>query len=260
VQPDSRIFISHASQDRASAIELVASLEARGLLCWLASRDIPVGANYAEEIFTNIRSCSAMVILLSRHSLDSKHVRRELNMAIDVEKVVLPLSLEPGILGAADLPADWAYWLSLIQIHAFTSAELAATIVAMRMPNAVVQPEKPASPVAAPVAAPTPAPATAEPASAAPQVAPAPAPAPAARTASVAPRAAKRGAPTLDDRVRSALIQVGAAKLTFEIAVERGRRLGATAEDVSDVAYRLRDGNLLAFEGDLTPQTVIRLT
>ena len=44
------IFISHASEDAAVADKIVAYLEARGVPCWIASRDIPPRAIYADAI------------------------------------------------------------------------------------------------------------------------------------------------------------------------------------------------------------------
>ena len=42
------IFICHAVEDRELANALVAGLEAEGLACWVAPRDVMVGADYAQ--------------------------------------------------------------------------------------------------------------------------------------------------------------------------------------------------------------------
>lgn len=241
---DAGVFVSHATGDRAAAEGLVSALEARGRRCWIATRDIPLGANYAEEIVKGIGGSEAVVVVLSQEAVGSRHVRREVNLGIDMGKPILPLSLEPGIRSAGDLPGDWNYWLGLVQIYAFSDPQQAAAIVDGRMaPAAIVKP-----PVAGPEHPPDMAAAVL---AAGPVTAPEGAPAPQTR---------RRGAPTLDDRIRSTLIQAGASGLTFAIAVQRGRRVGATPEDVEDVAYRLRDGRLLSFDGDLSASTIIRLT
>jgi hypothetical protein len=44
------VFISYASQDAAVAHAIVESLEAQGLKCWIAPRDVKPGAQYADAI------------------------------------------------------------------------------------------------------------------------------------------------------------------------------------------------------------------
>jgi hypothetical protein len=43
-------FVSYATPDRAFAMELVEYLEARGVKCWVAPRDVTGGSSYAEMI------------------------------------------------------------------------------------------------------------------------------------------------------------------------------------------------------------------
>jgi len=38
------VFISHATDDQATATEVCALLEARGIACWIAPRDEATGA------------------------------------------------------------------------------------------------------------------------------------------------------------------------------------------------------------------------
>ena len=47
VQP---IFISHSSLDKAIADTVCSFLEARGITCWIAPRNIPPGGRYGEAI------------------------------------------------------------------------------------------------------------------------------------------------------------------------------------------------------------------
>ena len=37
------VFISHATEDQATAAEVCALLEARGIPCWIAPRDVAAG-------------------------------------------------------------------------------------------------------------------------------------------------------------------------------------------------------------------------
>lgn len=240
--PIGHVFLSHATADAASVAGMAKELEARDWRCWISSRDIPIGANYAVEITEGMKDSVACVVLLSRAALDSPHVRREVNLAIELRKPLLPLSLEAGIRSAADLPGDWAYWLSLVQIQEFIDARHGAALVAASLTRGGENVAAGGAPAQAPAGAAT-------------SDAPRPAP-----DAGPAPRTCARTSISRDDRLRSTLIQVAAAGLAFRIAVERGRRLGASPDDVEAVAYRLREGQLLAFEDHLGPATIIRLT
>jgi hypothetical protein len=86
-------FISHASADAAAAIRVCAQLEAGGMRCWIAPRDIAAGRHYAEVIDDALRGSRAIVLLLSEAAMDSPHVLRELERAVNHRVLVLPLRL-----------------------------------------------------------------------------------------------------------------------------------------------------------------------
>lgn len=44
------VFISHSSHDSYYVERIPRHLEARGILCWMAPRDIPPGADWAESM------------------------------------------------------------------------------------------------------------------------------------------------------------------------------------------------------------------
>lgn len=69
-------------------------LEERGLRCFLASRDVPMGEPYAAAIARAIASSRALLLLLSSSSNFSAHVAREVGIAIDRSLPVLPVKLD----------------------------------------------------------------------------------------------------------------------------------------------------------------------
>ncbi|MCX6373870.1 MAG: toll/interleukin-1 receptor domain-containing protein, partial [Actinobacteria bacterium] len=93
------MFISHASSDDDAARAFVGALEKIGVECWLASRDVPVGANYAAEIMAAMSSAATVVVILSDDSLASPHVRREVNHAIGQGKSILPFTVQADARG-----------------------------------------------------------------------------------------------------------------------------------------------------------------
>ena len=88
------IFLSHASQDSNVAGKICAALEARGLACWVAHRDVAPGQNFQEAITQAIRSAAAMVFVFSRNANGSSEVKKELALAGQYRIPVFPARIE----------------------------------------------------------------------------------------------------------------------------------------------------------------------
>ncbi len=87
------VFISYASQDKAVADAMCATLEARQMRCWIAPRDILPGIPYAEALTEALRSCRVLVLVLSNYSNGSKHVMREVEGAVGAGVPVVPFRI-----------------------------------------------------------------------------------------------------------------------------------------------------------------------
>jgi hypothetical protein len=87
-------FISYAHQDKAAADAACAKLEAEGIRCWIAPRDVPPGAQWAEAIVDAIDHCRAMVIIFSSSANSSKQIHREVQRAFEKEIPVIPFRIE----------------------------------------------------------------------------------------------------------------------------------------------------------------------
>ena len=101
------IFISYASQDIVAANKLCAALEAAGLPCWIAPRDVRPGEPYAAAIVEAINACRLLVLVLTKNAIDSRHVLREVERASSKNRSVLSIRLD-----AAELPPELEYFLS----------------------------------------------------------------------------------------------------------------------------------------------------
>ena len=86
-------FVSHSSKDVTNAMSLVERLESRGVKCWVAPRNIRAGAAYASEIVVGIQSSVSFIVLISKESLTSRHVEREVNIADGLRKSIYPVKL-----------------------------------------------------------------------------------------------------------------------------------------------------------------------
>ncbi|MCM1190952.1 MAG: toll/interleukin-1 receptor domain-containing protein [Butyrivibrio sp.] len=88
------IFISHSSNDAATAAEICDLLERNRIKCFIAPRDIRSGREYAEEIVNGIDASRAMVLLMSGAANASPHVLREVERAVSKSIPVLVYKLE----------------------------------------------------------------------------------------------------------------------------------------------------------------------
>jgi TolB-like protein len=107
---DAKVFISYASQDKAVADTIVATLEHAGIACWIAPRDVIAGAFYADAIVHAIDSATSLVLILSKNGAHSHHVLRELERAASKRRTVITLKID-----TEPLPAAFEYFLNTSQ-------------------------------------------------------------------------------------------------------------------------------------------------
>jgi hypothetical protein len=87
-------FISYASADKTAADAACAVLEAAGIRCWVAPRDISPGQEYAAAIIDAIDRCRVMVLIFSSSANDSPQVRREIERAASKGVAIMPVRIE----------------------------------------------------------------------------------------------------------------------------------------------------------------------
>lgn len=88
------IFISFADRDRKVAERLLSFLENHGLSCFFAPRNIQPGHGWQQSLSAEIELCSLMVLVLSSNTGQSQHVLREVDLAVDQHKPVLPIRVD----------------------------------------------------------------------------------------------------------------------------------------------------------------------
>ncbi|HKO09237.1 MAG TPA: TIR domain-containing protein [Alphaproteobacteria bacterium] len=88
------LFISYSTQDKPTADAACATLEAAGIRCWIAPRDIVPGAEWGEAIVSAIADCRAMILIFSASANDSPQIRREVERAVSKGIPVIPLRIE----------------------------------------------------------------------------------------------------------------------------------------------------------------------
>jgi len=75
------VFISYSSKDLALADRVQTALESHDHKVWRDVRSIVGGEQWEKAIFRAIENCDALVVLISKKSAESKWVRKELDIA-----------------------------------------------------------------------------------------------------------------------------------------------------------------------------------
>lgn len=104
------IFISYKAEEYDDAFWVKEQLEKEGLSCWMAPMDISGGTSYATEIPKAIKNCKVFVLILSRGAQESKWVPRELDQAINENKIIMPFTIKK-----CALQADFSFYLTNVQ-------------------------------------------------------------------------------------------------------------------------------------------------
>ena len=101
-----KVFISHASEDKAFVLDFAASLRKRGVDAWLDRWEILPGDSLVDKIFEEgIAQAKAIIVVISRHSVDKPWVREELNVAV-VRKVNRLSRLIPVVIDDTTVPTS----------------------------------------------------------------------------------------------------------------------------------------------------------
>ena len=88
------VFLSYKFEEKAEALAVKRALESAGLTCWMAPESISGGSSYADEIDGAIRGCSAFVLILSERAQSSPWIKKEIDVALNAGKLVLPFLIE----------------------------------------------------------------------------------------------------------------------------------------------------------------------
>ncbi len=144
-----QIFISYKAEERNLATKIKNKIEKSGHSCWMAPASIPGGSNYAAEIENAIVSCRALVLVFSKAAMNSKWVDREVDRAINHDKLILPFRTE-----LFPFNSQFNFYLTNVQFYdAFEDyddalSRLIAQIDERFERDLPVEPEEPAEPEA----------------------------------------------------------------------------------------------------------------
>lgn len=109
------VFLCHAVDERATVNAISRRLEDRHHIgTWYAPRNCRPGQAWADAVMDGLERCDAFVAVLSRTSVTSKWVEREIHQAVKTGKLVVPVVLEGTRLsGSQDFYLDPLHQLVL---------------------------------------------------------------------------------------------------------------------------------------------------
>lgn len=104
------VFLCYSHADASHVHADAEWLEANGVSVWFDS-GISAGSVWRAEVGEKLEAASAVLFYISEHSVDSQHCNREINLAIDENKEIVPIYLADVLL-----PPDLKVGLS--RLHA----------------------------------------------------------------------------------------------------------------------------------------------
>jgi len=89
-----RIFVAHSSKDGRVSKRITESLKQRGFEVWYDEWKIKVGDSITQKISDGLEQGDFLVVVLSRHSVVSRWVQKELSTALWMGMFVLPVRVD----------------------------------------------------------------------------------------------------------------------------------------------------------------------
>jgi hypothetical protein len=105
-----KVFVSYSRSDSKRIKRLIDILEEAGHQVWIDRAGIKGGEVWRHKIVNAINNSDVMVLVLSRHSIESDNVRKELDLAESEKILVIPVEIE-----AVTIPPDLRYQLVGVQ-------------------------------------------------------------------------------------------------------------------------------------------------
>ena len=101
------VFITYSSKDRATGDAVCSALEARGIDCWIAPRNLLPGRSWGGAIIEALEQSRFLVLVYTSNSNNSQQVLREIERAVSKNITIIPLRLD-----ITPLSTDLEYFLS----------------------------------------------------------------------------------------------------------------------------------------------------
>jgi hypothetical protein len=155
------VFLSYSSKDKPAADAACHTLEAAGVRCWMAPRDILPGAEWGASIVKAIAGAKAMVLIFSGNANESRQVTREVERAVNKGIPVIPVRIQDIMpTDALEYFLSTPHWLDAftppVESHFQLLVHSVRVLIGMepQQPVAPTPSAAPSMPIAAPTARP----------------------------------------------------------------------------------------------------------
>lgn len=101
----SSVFLSHNSKDKPWVKKLAERLTADGVVVWLDEAELNIGDSLIEKISSGIREMEYVAAVISRNSVESTWVQKEINLAMSKEIMGRKVTVLPLLIERCELPA-----------------------------------------------------------------------------------------------------------------------------------------------------------
>tara|TARA_B100000959_G_scaffold110401_1_gene116461 strand:+ start:204 stop:1982 length:1779 start_codon:yes stop_codon:yes gene_type:complete len=134
------IFASYSREDQAQVFPIVDKLRERGLNIWIDQEGIHGAKLWSQEIVNAIDNSKVFILFASAKAFLSKNVTKELALASESDKHILPIFIED-----AEIPAAMKYQLAGIQhlVHEQGQTEQTADNILRTLGNLDIQSTEP---------------------------------------------------------------------------------------------------------------------
>ena len=100
-------FISYSSRDQTFAERVHADLQNKGVRCWFAPHDMPIGAKIFDALDEAIRLREKVLLILSEGAIASDWVEGEVTRALDEERtrkqvVLFPVRIDDALMQTSE--------------------------------------------------------------------------------------------------------------------------------------------------------------
>ena len=142
------VLISYSKKDKKWADAACSILEARGIRCWIAPRDIPPGTEWGAAVIAGIDASKVMLLVFSASANESPRVRRELKRAIGKQLPVVPCRIaDVKPAGAMKDALSNARWLDIfeppVEVQLKRLADSVQALLRPRVPKSIGRPPTP---------------------------------------------------------------------------------------------------------------------
>jgi len=100
----SKIFLSHSHADKSFVQRIVADLRHKGHVVWFDEAEIKIGDSLIENLREGIDNVDYVIAVISKSSIQSEWVKRELDVAMNIEIEQKEVFVLPILIDDVDLP------------------------------------------------------------------------------------------------------------------------------------------------------------